>query len=54
MIIFSVESIFMQDMDGVFQNMIDTVYKETSRHLLEVLHNKYNFMDHLKVSQTLS
>ena len=28
--------------------MIDTVYKETSQHLLEVLHTKYKFMDHLK------
>jgi len=44
-----VESMFSQDQDGVFQRMIDTVYKETSMHLLEVLHTKYKFMDHLKV-----
>ena len=43
-----VESIFTQDLDGVFQKMIDTVYKETSMHLLEVLHTKYKFMEHLK------
>ena len=46
--LFPVESIFSQDLDGIFQNMIDTVYKETSRHLLEVLHDKYKFMEHLK------
>lgn len=43
-----VDSIFTQDLDGIFQNMIDTVYKETSMHLLQVLHTKYKFMDHLK------
>jgi len=40
---------FMQD-DGVFDKMIDTVYKETSQHLLHVLHVNYKFMDHLKVN----
>jgi len=45
----SVESMFMQD-DGVFDKMIDTVYKETSQHLLHVLHVNYKFMDHLKVN----
>ena len=48
----AVESIFTQDMDA-FPHMIDTVYKETSSHLLEVLHIKYKFMDHLKVWNTL-
>ncbi|KAK2168865.1 hypothetical protein NP493_1211g00044 [Ridgeia piscesae] len=43
-----VESIFSQTLDGHFQKMIDTVYLETSKHLLEVLHLKYKFMDHLK------
>ena len=28
--------------------MIDVVCKETSRHLLDVLYNKYKFMEHLK------
>jgi len=46
----SVESMFSQDVgDAVFDRMIDVVYKETSRHLLHVLHTKYKFMDHLKV-----
>jgi hypothetical protein len=40
---------FTQDLDGVFDKMVDTVYKETSQHLLNVLHTKYKFMDHLKV-----
>ena len=43
-----VESIFSQDVDGVFQKMIDAVYQETSQHLLEILHTKYKFIDHLK------
>jgi len=50
MVLSSVESLFIQDLDGVFDKMIDTVYKETSRHLLHVLHIKYKFMDHLKVN----
>ncbi|XP_013415922.1 gamma-tubulin complex component 3 homolog [Lingula anatina] len=41
-------SMFTQDLDGKFQAMIDTVYEETSRHLLEILHTKYKLMDHLK------
>lgn len=44
-----VESMFTQDLDGVYQKMIDAVYRETSMHLLKVLHTKYKFMDHLKV-----
>ena len=40
---------FTDDHDGVFDKMIDTVYKETSRHLLHVLHTNYKLMDHLKV-----
>ena len=39
---------FEQDMDAAFGKMINTVYKETSRHLLEVLHTKYKFLEHLK------
>ena len=30
--------------------VVDTAYQETSRHLLQVLNTKYNFMEHLKVS----
>ena len=40
---------FSQDLEGAFQKMIDAIYKETSQHLLYVLQEKYNFMDHLKV-----
>ena len=46
----TVETIFEQDVGGRFQKMIDTVYQETSSHLLEVFHTKYKFMEHLKVS----
>ncbi|XP_052801228.1 gamma-tubulin complex component 3 homolog isoform X1 [Mya arenaria] len=42
------EWMFTQDQSNNFQDMIDKVYKETSRHLLDVLHAKYKFMDHLK------
>ena len=45
----SVESIFNQDLDNTFSIMIDTIYKETSQHLMDVFHNKYKFMEHLKV-----
>lgn len=30
--------------------VVDVAYQETSKHLLHVLHNKYNFTKHLKVS----
>ena len=39
----------MQDTTTEFNNMIDETYKETSLHLLDVLHEKYKFLDHLKV-----
>ncbi|KAL5004454.1 hypothetical protein ScPMuIL_017910 [Solemya velum] len=39
---------FTQDTSNEFQQSIDQVYKETSQHLLDVLHTKYKFMDHLK------
>jgi len=39
---------FTQDLDGIFDKIVDTVYRETSRHLLHVLHTKYKFMEHLK------
>ncbi len=42
------ESIFSEDLDGVFQNMIDVVCKETSAHLLHVLYTKYQLVEHLK------
>ncbi|XP_076435742.1 gamma-tubulin complex component 3 homolog [Babylonia areolata] len=42
------QSMFVQDEEASFQTMIDGVYTDTSRHLLDVLHSKYKFMDHLK------
>lgn len=42
------QSMFIQDEEGSFQKMIDGVYTETSLHLLDILHSKYKFMDHLK------
>ncbi|XP_063428791.1 gamma-tubulin complex component 3 homolog isoform X1 [Mytilus trossulus] len=39
---------FMQDTTTEFQNIIDEAYKDTSLHLLDVLHEKYKFLDHLK------
>ncbi|ESO86326.1 hypothetical protein LOTGIDRAFT_167139 [Lottia gigantea] len=42
------ETMFTQDSNNDFQDMIDLVYKETSQNLLTVLHTKYKFMDHLK------
>ena len=51
-LVFAVECIFNQDLDNTFSVMIDTIYKETSKHLMEVLHEKYKFMEHLKVCIT--
>jgi len=51
MLYVSADRMFMQDTISEFQQMIDVVYKETSRQLLDVLHNKYKFMDHLKVGR---
>ena len=48
------QSMFVQDQEASFQKMIDGVYTETSYHLLDVLHAKYKFMDHLKVRVTAS
>lgn len=43
---------FRQDTTSEFQHMVDRVYKETSRHLLDVLNTKYKFLEHLKVRGT--
>ena len=32
--------------------VVDSAYKETSKYLLETLHTKYSFMEHLKVNQS--
>lgn len=42
------QSMFVQDEEASFQKMIDGVYTDTSLHLLDILHSKYKFMDHLK------
>ena len=47
--IFSAESMFTQNTNSNFQQMIDSVYVETSLRLLDCMHTKYKFMDHLKV-----
>lgn len=40
-----------EDFGGTaLQEAIDIAYKETSKYLLEILINKYKFVDHLKVS----
>lgn len=41
---------FEQDLDQSFDQMISTVYKQTSQHLLETLIGRYHFLDHLRVS----
>lgn len=43
---------FTQDDDDSFKTMIDVAYKVTSKHLMEVLYTKYNFINHLKVTYT--
>lgn len=42
------ESMFTQNTNSTFQQMIDKVYIETSLRLLDCMHTKYKFMDHLK------
>ena len=39
-----------EDFGGVaLQEEIDIAYKETSKYLLEIMFNKYKFVEHLKV-----
>nr|CDS31903.1 gamma tubulin complex component 3 [Hymenolepis microstoma] len=42
-----VEAIFNQTFDRSFDRMISTAYTHVSKHLLEILFQKYHFMDHL-------
>ncbi|GAB1605290.1 gamma-tubulin complex component 3 homolog [Argonauta hians] len=42
------ESMFTQNTNSSFQQMIDQVYVETSQRLLHCMHTNYKFMDHLK------
>lgn len=37
-----------QDLDNTFQEVIDKAYQDTSRKLLDVLHQRFKFLDHLK------
>ncbi|CAH8481257.1 unnamed protein product [Schistosoma turkestanicum] len=46
-----VESMFEQDLDQSFDQMISTVYKQTSQHLLETLIGRYHFLDHLRATR---
>ncbi|RUS81826.1 hypothetical protein EGW08_010418, partial [Elysia chlorotica] len=41
-------SMFSQDQNSDFQQMLDSVYEFTSQHLLNVLQKKYKFLEHLK------
>uniref|UniRef100_A0A0B6YQK0 Uncharacterized protein n=1 Tax=Arion vulgaris TaxID=1028688 RepID=A0A0B6YQK0_9EUPU len=41
-------SMFCQDQNSDFQQMLDSVYEITSQHLLDVLQSKYKFLEHLK------
>ncbi|XP_049807024.1 gamma-tubulin complex component 3-like [Schistocerca nitens] len=44
----SVEALFVEDQDGELQVMLEQAYRETSRRVLDVLNNRYKFMDHLQ------
>ncbi|XP_071839053.1 gamma-tubulin complex component 3 homolog isoform X2 [Apostichopus japonicus] len=37
-----------KDFDGKFQKVIDKAYQDTSKKLLDVLHQRFKFLDHLK------
>lgn len=43
-----VDTIFRQDQDSRFCDMIDVTYKHTSSYLLHVLYNTYKLMQHIK------
>lgn len=45
---------FEQHLDPSFDQMISTVYRQTSRYLLEALIERYHFLDHLRVNPCLS
>ncbi|KAF6775348.1 hypothetical protein AHF37_06920 [Paragonimus kellicotti] len=50
-ILCSVESMFEQDFDSSFDRMVSTVYKQTSRYLLETLIDRYHFLNHLHATR---
>jgi len=41
---------FVPEKRAEFEAMIDSTYREISKHLIDVLFNKYHFINHLKVS----
>ncbi|GIY37356.1 gamma-tubulin complex component 3 homolog [Caerostris darwini] len=43
----STESLFSQEKDANFENILEKNYLKTSKSVLQVLHNNYNLMDHL-------
>ncbi|GBN57617.1 Gamma-tubulin complex component 3 [Araneus ventricosus] len=43
----STESLFSQEKDANFENILEKNYLKTSKTVLKVLHDKYNLMDHL-------
>ncbi|KAG8184816.1 hypothetical protein JTE90_004914 [Oedothorax gibbosus] len=43
----STESLFSQEEDANFVNILEKNYAKTSKTVLQVLHDKYNLMDHL-------
>lgn len=43
----STESLFSQEKDANFENILEKNYAKTSKTVLQVLHDKYNLMDHL-------
>lgn len=43
----STESLFSQEKDANFENILEKNYVRTSKTVLQVLHDKYNLMDHL-------
>ncbi|KAF8778289.1 gamma-tubulin complex component 3 homolog [Argiope bruennichi] len=43
----STESLFSQEKDANFENILEKNYLKTSKTVLQVLHEKYNLMDHL-------
>jgi len=42
-----IKCMFEGDVTGQFQKLIDSSYTSTNKYLLEVLHTRYQFMDHL-------
>lgn len=43
----SIESFFSQEKDANFENILEKNYVKTSKAVLQILHDKYNLMDHL-------